>query len=128
MNPLAFEDPTSEFRTIMLFIDSNGDRVNSLSVNFTHSLEDQSVKILRVKASISAYFILEADNGNYYGARATDPYSRRISSGFGITACPEEPERQISPHVFSTICVTCHNRTKVFNDMVTAAIPQSFCT
>ena len=114
MNPLAFRDPTNEFRTIMFFMDSVGAKGDLLFVDFTNSLEDQSFYFYRTKASTNGYFILEASNGLYYGARATDPYSRRMTSGFGITNCPDEPEQQISPHVFSTMCFTCHNRTKAF--------------
>ena len=76
INPLTFSDPTPEFQTIMYFADHVGAEGKRENVNYTHSLVDSDVKILRTKASQGAFFLFETDDGNYYAAKATDPYSR----------------------------------------------------
>ena len=99
----------------------DGTRVD---INFPHSLHDSTVKMLRAKASGGGFCILEADDGNYYVTRATDPYHHKESSGSGLLPCPE---KYVSPHIFSTTCIPCSNRTEYLKFPNAKHIPGVFC-
>ena len=57
--------------------------------------------------------LLHGRNGNYYATRATGPTFRRTTDSFDLAACSKEPERYISPHIFSTECIACSKLTNI---------------
>ena len=69
---------------------------------------EQDKAILRIKASSGGFFLFEFSDGTYYATRAADIHNRQdANSSFTRTACPTEPERHFSSHVFADSCIPC---------------------